>query len=132
MGGLRFNSPFCLQLPSLQGHQRSQLRPSRGTWTLRGGLWLRGLRGYFAQYPRQLVRGPKMFIPDTQRMVVWFMAGQLTPNKVSITRWWFLDICYFHPLLGEDVQFDSYFSDGLVQPLTIEDFRCFPGIFVGG
>ena len=25
---------------------------------------------------------------------------------------------YFHPYFGEDSHFDSYFSDGLVQPLT--------------
>ena len=28
------------------------------------------------------------------------------------------NIFYFSPLLGEDFQFDSYFSDGLVQPPT--------------
>ena len=28
------------------------------------------------------------------------------------------NILYFHPYFGEDFQFDSYFSDGLVQPPT--------------
>ena len=33
----------------------------------------------------------------------------------------FLDIFYFHPYLGKIPIFDSYFSDGLVQPPTSHD-----------
>ena len=38
--------------------------------------------------------------------------------ELKSTRWWFSNIFYFHPYLGEDFQFDSYFSKGLVQPPT--------------
>jgi len=34
----------------------------------------------------------------------------------SRTRWWFSNICLFSSLLGEVIQFYSYFSDGLAQP----------------
>ena len=37
------------------------------------------------------------------------------PHK---TRWWFQTFFMFTPKIGEDFQFDSYFSDGLVQPPT--------------
>ena len=41
-------------------------------------------------------------------------------DKIPLTlaRWWFQTFFLFSPLLGEDSQFDSYFSKGLVQPPT--------------
>ena len=34
------------------------------------------------------------------------------------SRWWFQTFLEFSPLLGEDFQFDSYFSDGLKPPTS--------------
>ena len=38
-------------------------------------------------------------------------------NRI-ITRWWFQTVFIFTPKIREDSQFDSYFSEGLVQPPT--------------
>ena len=35
---------------------------------------------------------------------------------VSYSRWWFQRLFIFTPQIGEDFQFDSYFSDGLKPP----------------
>ena len=37
---------------------------------------------------------------------------------MRFARCWFQIVFYFHPVYGKDFQFDSYFSDGLVQPPT--------------
>ena len=42
--------------------------------------------------------------------VVWIHNGNI------LSRWWFYRLFMFTPKIGEDFQFDSYFSDGLVQP----------------
>ena len=39
-------------------------------------------------------------------------------QATKLTRWWFQFFFYVHSLPGEMIQFDSYFSNGLVQPPT--------------
>ena len=36
-----------------------------------------------------------------------------------LSRWWFHIFFYFHPLPGEMIQFDKYFSNGLKPPTTL-------------
>ena len=44
--------------------------------------------------------------------------GLSTPPLGRITRSCFQTIFFLTPKIGEDYRFDSYFSDGLVQPPT--------------
>ena len=48
----------------------------------------------------------------------WKMGQILYVEQNSYSRWWQLKYFAFSPLLGKDSHFDSYFSDGLVQPPT--------------
>ena len=41
---------------------------------------------------------------------------------LNVSRWWQLKYFLFSYLFGEDSQFDEYFSNGLVQPPTIDVF----------
>ena len=49
---------------------------------------------------------------------VWKGDGKV---MIFMTRWWQLKYFIFSSLLGEDFQFDAYFSDGLVQPPPSHD-----------
>ncbi len=64
------------------------------------------------------------FSPRTQWVLnlvwLWFCRFAL----FAYSRWWFQRFL-FSPLLGEMIQFDIYFSDGLKPPPSISLFLCF-------
>ena len=46
--------------------------------------------------------------------------GHLRAYLFSIARWWFQIFFIFVPKIGEDFQFDRYFSDGLKPPTRLD------------
>ena len=49
-------------------------------------------------------------------------------DENQMTRWWFQIFLMFTPKIGEMIQFDGYFSTGLVQPPTRWWRKCWSGV----
>ena len=62
--------------------------------------------------------------PTSHRTSPWFLCSwdssqfHVNPLKKMNSRWWFRIFFHFYPLPGKMIQFDEYFSNGLVQPPT--------------
>ncbi len=56
-----------------------------------------------------------MDVPPNCSASKW-VSGRLVQITSHLTRWCFQIFLYVHPILSDIINFDSYFSNGLVQP----------------
>ena len=83
--------------------------------------------GWVSQGIASFVSCPVNFrVQKWMNHAVWIVAVACFQWK---SRWWQLKYFLCSPLLGEMIQFDSYFSDGLVQPPTRNSLGISPGCF---